>query len=70
MKEFVEYVVKQLVDEPDQVKVSEVRGEKTSIYELKVAKQDIGKVLGKKGRTIDSIRLLVGAVAKSKQHAH
>ena len=47
MKEFVEYVVKHLVDNPEEVKVSEVFGETTVVYELKVAQPDMGKVIGK-----------------------
>ena len=64
MKDFVEYVVKQLVDYPDQVIVTEDIGEDTTICELKVAKEDVGKVIGKDGRTIYSIRLLLEAAAK------
>ncbi len=65
MKAFVEYVVKALVDYPDQVDVREVEGERTTVYELRLAKTDIGKVIGKQGRTIQSLRTLVnGASAK------
>ena len=69
MKEFVEYIVKQLADYPDQVNVAEIIGEHTIICELKVAKEDVGKVLGKHGRTINSIRVLLSAAArKRKRH--
>jgi predicted RNA-binding protein YlqC (UPF0109 family) len=52
-----------LVDHPDQVKVSEIEGEKTSVIELSVAKEDLGKVIGKQGRTASSIRVILGAVS-------
>jgi predicted RNA-binding protein YlqC (UPF0109 family) len=70
MKEFVEYVVKHLVDHPDQVRVSEVFGETTTVYELRVAQRDMGKVIGKNGRTAQAIRVLLNAIArKSGKHA-
>lgn len=70
MKEFVEYVVKHLVDNPDEVKVSEVFGETTVVYELRVAQQDMGKVIGKNGRTAHAIRVLLSAVSrKAGKHA-
>jgi len=59
MKDLVEYVVKALVDHPDQVKVSEVHGENTSVIELSVAKEDMGKVIGKQGRTAVAIRTIL-----------
>ena len=62
-KELVEYIAKALVDHPDQVKVSEIEGEKTSVIELSVAKEDLGKVIGKQGRTASSIRVILGAVS-------
>lgn len=70
MKEFVEYIVKHLVDNPEDVKVSEVFGETTVVYELKVAQPDMGKVIGKNGRTAHAIRVLLSAVArKAGKHA-
>ena len=63
MKEFVEYIVKNLVDNPDQVKISEVGGTQTLIIELSVEKSDIGKIIGKKGKTINAIRTLLMSVA-------
>ncbi len=48
MKELIEYIAKALVDNPDQVKVSEIEGEKTSVIELSVAKDDLGKVIGER----------------------
>ncbi|MCB1109417.1 MAG: KH domain-containing protein [Chlamydiia bacterium] len=63
MKEFVEYIVKNLVDNPDQVKINEIVGKHTLIIELSVEKSDIGKIIGKKGKTINSIRTLLMSVA-------
>ncbi len=63
MKEFIEYVTKQLVDNPSQVHVEEIIGQHTVIYELRVGDGDMGKVIGKSGRTIDSLRTLLAAVA-------
>jgi len=51
MKELIDYIAKALVDNPEQVEVSEVEGNRTSVLELKVAKEDLGKVIGKQGRT-------------------
>jgi len=62
-KELVEYIAKALVDRPDQVKVSEIQGEKTSVIELSVAKEDLGKVIGKQGRTARAIRVILGAAS-------
>ena len=64
-KELVEYIAKALVDHPDQVKVSEIEGEKTSVIELFVAKEDLGKVIGKQGRTARAMRVILGAVSAS-----
>ena len=63
MKEFVEYIVKNLVDNPEQVKINEIVGKHTLIIELSVEKSDIGKIIGKKGKTINSIRTLLMSVA-------
>ncbi|MBM4325138.1 MAG: KH domain-containing protein [Deltaproteobacteria bacterium] len=62
-KELIEFIAKALVDHPEQVKVSEVEGEKTSVIELYVAKDDLGKVIGKQGRTARSIRVILGAAS-------
>jgi len=51
MKELIKYIAQSLVDSPDSVEVSEVLGEQTSVIELRVAKEDLGKVIGKQGRT-------------------
>jgi predicted RNA-binding protein YlqC (UPF0109 family) len=63
MKDLIEYIAKALVDEPDQVKVNEVVGEKTSVLELAVAKEDLGKVIGKQGRTARAIRTILSAAS-------
>ena len=63
MREFVEYVVKSIVDHPDDVEVNEVQGSRTTVYELRVAQGDLGKVIGKGGQTAKSIRTLLAAAA-------
>jgi hypothetical protein len=70
MREFVEFIAKHLVDNPDNVKVTEVEGERTTVYELRVGDGDLGKVIGKRGQTAKSIRTLLGAAsAKSGKRA-
>ncbi len=59
MKDLVEHIAKALVDYPDQVKVNEVHGENVSIIELAVAKEDMGKIIGKHGRTAVAIRTIL-----------
>lgn len=61
MKEFVEKIAKELVDNPDQVNVTEVDGERTTVIELRVAKEDLGKVIGKEGRIAKAMRILISA---------
>ena len=61
MKQLIEDIAKALVDLPDEVMVSEVMGEQVTVLELKVAASDLGKVIGKQGRTARSIRTLLGA---------
>ena len=63
VKGLVEYIAKTLVDHPEQVRANEVRGEKTSVIELTVAKEDIGKIIGKQGRTALAIRTILGNVS-------
>ncbi len=63
MKELIEYIAKALVDQPDQVKVTEVDGERTVVYELRVAQSDLGKVIGKEGRTVKAVRTIVTAAS-------
>ena len=69
MKELVEYIAKALVDNPDAVRVSEIEGEKTSVIELVVAKEDLGKVIGKQGRTARAMRTILSA-ASTKINKH
>lgn len=67
-KELVEFIARSLVDNPDEVAVREVEGEQTAVLELSVAREDLGKVIGKQGRTARAIRTLLGAVsAKAKK---
>ncbi len=63
MKELIEYIAKALVDQPDAVKVTEVVGERTSVIELSVAEKDMGKIIGKQGRTATAIRTLLNAAS-------
>ncbi len=63
MKELVTYMAKALVDNPEQVEVSEIEGEQTSVIELKVAKEDLGKVIGKQGRTAKALRTILSAAS-------
>lgn len=64
MKEFITYIARQLVDEPDAVSLTEVILEDTVIYKLTVAQPDIGKVIGKKGRTAFALRTIVAAIGR------
>ena len=63
LKELIEYIAKALVDNPEQVRVSEIEGEKTSVIELNVAKDDLGKVIGKQGRTARAMRTILSAAS-------
>lgn len=63
MKDLVEYLAKSLVNNPDEVEVSEIQGETAAILELRVAKEDLGRIIGKQGRTAKSIRTLLNAAA-------
>lgn len=63
MKELVQYLARCLVDNPDAVEVIETQGETASVLELKVAKQDLGRIIGKQGRTAKSIRTILNAAA-------
>ncbi len=67
MKEFIERIAKALVDQPDVVKVTEVEGERTSVIELSVAKDDMGKIIGKQGKTAIAIRTLLNAASMKKK---
>lgn len=63
MKELVEYLARQLVSHPDAVEVKETQGDTASVLELKVAKDDLGRIIGKQGRTAKSIRTILNAAA-------
>lgn len=63
MKELVEYLARQLVSNPDAVEVKETQGDTASVLELKVAKDDLGRIIGKQGRTAKSIRTILNAAA-------
>ena len=63
MKVLIEVIVKALVDFPDQVDIQEVEGEKTTVLELRVAKEDLGKVIGKQGKTARAMRTILNANA-------
>lgn len=67
LKDLVEFMAKSLVDKPDEVEVNEIVGEQTTVVELKVAKEDLGKVIGKQGRTARSMRTILNA-ASTKLH--
>jgi predicted RNA-binding protein YlqC (UPF0109 family) len=70
MKDLVQYIAEALVDFPEQVTVNEVIGNQTSVLELKVAKEDLGKIIGKQGRTARAIRTILSAAsAKIKKRA-
>jgi predicted RNA-binding protein YlqC (UPF0109 family) len=63
MKDLISVIAKALVDFPDQVEIKEVEGDKTTVLELKVAKEDLGKVIGKQGKTARAMRTILNANA-------
>lgn len=63
MKELVKYLARAIVDRPDEVEVTEVEGDKTSIIKLRVAKEDFGLIIGKQGRNAEAIRTILRAAA-------
>jgi len=70
MKDLIAYIAKALVDKPEEVVVTEIEGEQTSVIELRVAKEDLGKVIGKQGRTARAMRTILGAAsAKMKKRS-
>jgi predicted RNA-binding protein YlqC (UPF0109 family) len=70
MKELIEYIAKLLVDKPEEVRVTELEGQQTSVIELRVAKEDLGKVIGKQGRAARAMRIILGAAsAKMKKRS-
>lgn len=63
LRELVEQMAKSLVDNPNEIEVKEIEGEQTSVIELKVAKEDLGKVIGKQGRTARAMRTILNAAS-------
>jgi len=63
LKELIEFIARALVDQPDEVDVTEIAGEQTIVLELKVAKEDLGKVIGKQGRTVKAMRAILSAAS-------
>jgi predicted RNA-binding protein YlqC (UPF0109 family) len=63
MKDLISYIAQALVDHPEEVSVTEVEGNQTSVLELKVAKEDLGKVIGKQGRTARAMRTILSAAS-------
>lgn len=67
MKDLVEFIAKSLADKPEEVEVREVEGDQVRVLELRVAKEDLGKIIGKQGRTARALRMVVSA-ASAKAH--
>lgn len=63
LKELIEFIARALVDNPDEVSVAEISGEQTIVLELRVAKEDLGKVIGKQGRTVKAMRAILSAAS-------
>lgn len=63
MKELVQYLARSIVDQPDEVEVTETQNDDASVFELKVAKEDLGRIIGKQGRTAKSLRTILTAAA-------
>jgi predicted RNA-binding protein YlqC (UPF0109 family) len=70
MKEFIEYLIKQLVDKPEEVRINEISGQRTIVLELHVGSGDLGKVIGRHGQTASSLRTLLtaGAAKRNKRY--
>jgi predicted RNA-binding protein YlqC (UPF0109 family) len=69
MKDLIKNIVRTMVDKPEEVEISEIRGDQVTVLKLRVAKEDIGKVIGKKGRNVRAIRTILNAAsAKEKKH--
>jgi hypothetical protein len=67
LKELIKHIVRALVDHPEQVAISEVEGKQSTVLEIKVAKEDIGKIIGKQGRTVQAIRTILWAASGKKK---
>ena len=63
MKDLISYIAKALVDYPDEVTVTELEGERTTVIELRVLKEDLGKIIGKQGRTAQAMRTVLSAAS-------
>ncbi len=70
MKELIEFIARSLVDHPDDIKITEIDGERTIVFELRCHKDDIGKIIGKSGKTVGAIRVILSTMAaKNNQRA-
>jgi uncharacterized protein len=67
MKELIKYIAQSLVDDPEQVDVQEIKAQQTLVLELRVAKEDLGKVIGKKGRTAQAMRTILSCASAKEQ---
>ena len=67
MKELIEHIIRAMVDNPEQIKIAKIAGGNTTIYELRVAKNDLGKVIGKRGRNVSAIRTILTAASGTAQ---
>ena len=63
MKDLLTYLIEKLVDHPDDIKINEVAGEHTHIFELRVHQEDLGKIIGKQGRTAKAVRTILNAAS-------
>jgi predicted RNA-binding protein YlqC (UPF0109 family) len=63
MKELIEYISKTLVDHPEELRITEIEGERTIVFELRCNPEDVGKIIGKSGKTIGAVRTLLSTVA-------
>ena len=67
MKELIEHIIQAMVDNPEQIKIAKIVGGNTTIYELRVAKNNLGKVIGKRGRNVSAIRTILTAASGTAQ---
>lgn len=65
LKELIEFIIKGIVDKPEEVEINQITGEKTLIFEIKADPQDVGKIIGKQGRNIKSIRTIANAATQN-----